>query len=483
MHIPISGLVFVPLAGAVYLFRPSRLVELLIYVAVFQGASVLNAGGGFSVGLSPYYLVAALVSFRVTMKWASGKIHFHRGEFAQIHLQLMAVFIGWCVVSAFLLPVLFEGTPVDSPRAGAEAVFYLAFPLKWSFSNAGQAGYMVFNFLVLLALADYAAKHSTRRLIDAFSYSGMIVVAVGLYQMLAFRVGLPFPSSFFNSNAVWGQAFNQMMAGGWHRVSSTFVEPSEAGGFLSCWLLFELVLANWGSTNRRRHWLFALAGCLVLLATASSTGYATVALILAVLAARLAFEIVNRGQIPIRIGLAAAGIVVVGAIFLMRSGGSSLLDSVLLHKAGSSSATYRTATVWRAFDVLQDTYGLGAGLGSNRALSMLAYIGSNLGVFGLALFLFMIGHLYAKGFNLLRGRPWRMNNRVAVIACAAAGAANLIGMTLSGAEISNPRIWVLWGMMLACIRAQTLTADSEALEMYRTASATSSAFYPRSVPN
>src|ERR1700761_5782251 len=148
MHIPLTGIVLIPLIGLVFLLRPARLEETLIYMAAFQAAAVINLGGGFSFGLSPYFFTACLLAARVTLRWVTGRIRFRRGEFAQIHLQFAALFIGWCVISSFLLPVLFEGTPVDSPRAGAEAVFYLALPLKWSFSNAGQAGYMVLNFFV-----------------------------------------------------------------------------------------------------------------------------------------------------------------------------------------------------------------------------------------------------------------------------------------------------------------------------------------------
>ena len=77
------------------------------------------------------------------------------------------------------------------------------------------------------------------------------------------------------------------------------------------------------------------------------------------------------------------------------------------------------ATVWRAFDVMGDTYGLGAGLGSNRAFGTLAYIGSNLGIFGLAIFFYMLAQLLGKSVDHLRSAPSWTTGRVAIIACAA----------------------------------------------------------------
>jgi hypothetical protein len=174
------------------------------------------------------------------------------------------------------------------------------------------------------------------------------------------------------------------------------------------------------------------------------------------LVGRFAFGVLGQGRLSIRTGVTIATVVVVGVGFLALGHDASLLDAVLWNKSGSTSAVTRFATVWRAVAVMQDTYGLGAGLGSNRAFGMLAYIGSNLGIFGLAVFSYMLAQLFGETFRSLRTGSANVTIRVAIIACAAAFAANLISMALSGAEISDPRIWILWGMFLASMRAQTI---------------------------
>jgi hypothetical protein len=283
---------------------------------------------------------------------------------------------------------------------------------------------------------------------------------VGFYQIICYRVGLPFPASFFNSNGTWAQNYNQLIGPGWHRISATFVEPSEAGGFLSSWLIFELILANWGSTKRTRHWIFATLGCIILLATTSSTGYVTLALVLAFMLGRLAFGVLAKGRLLIRTGMIIAAIAAVAVGFLAFGHGASLLDVVLWQKSDSTSAVTRFATMRRALAVMQDTYGLGAGLGSNRAFGMLAYIGSNLGIFGLVVFSFMLAHLFGEVFSHRRAASVSPAVRTAVVASAAAFCTNLISMALSGAEISDPRLWVLWGMFLASMRPQISAARS-----------------------
>ena len=116
-------------------------------------------------------------------------------------------------------------------------------------------------------------------------------------------------------------------------------------------------------------------------------------------------------------------------------------------------------------DVVQDTYGLGAGLGSNRAFGTLAYIGSNLGFFGLASSSTCSLSCWANVLTTSvcatsSGQP----GRVAIIACAAAFCAISLACGISGAEISDPRIWVLWGMLLAssCLQNDSLPRVSSA---------------------
>ncbi len=54
----------------------------------------------------------------------SGRIRFFPQEPAAKHIQILTIFIIWCVFSAFALPVLFDGVPMDPPRAdvGADSV-------------------------------------------------------------------------------------------------------------------------------------------------------------------------------------------------------------------------------------------------------------------------------------------------------------------------------------------------------------------------
>ena len=61
----------------------------------------------------------------------------------------------------------------------------------------------------------------------------------------------------------------------------------------------------------------------------------------------------------------------------------------------------------RSLDVFAATYGLGAGLGSNRAMSLLAYIASNLGMAGIVLFGSLMVSLLSMSRAVRRTSPAR----------------------------------------------------------------------------
>src|SRR5215469_4716906 len=200
MEIPPSGLILIPLTLGIYCFS-SHLAEWAIFSSVLQGAALVNIGGSFTIGLSPYFFVVVLIASRVIPQWATGRIRFFRDEPVALHVRTLAIFIIWCIFSAFALPVLFDGLPVDSPWLGVDQGYYIQSPLHWSPSNAGQAGYMILNFVMVMCLLQSVLRPGRlQRLVSVFSWSGVFVAAVGTYQIFCHRLGLPFPSWLFNSN-------------------------------------------------------------------------------------------------------------------------------------------------------------------------------------------------------------------------------------------------------------------------------------------
>jgi hypothetical protein len=129
-----------------------------------------------------------------------------------------------------------------------------------------------------------------------------------------------------------------------------------------------------------------------------------------------------------------------------------LLNAVVFNKGESTSALHRTATFGRAVEVFLSSWGLGVGLGSNRAMSMFFYLLSNVGLPGLILTGWLFSQLYSQVRAQLGSAYNDSTHRVFLYALSAAFVAFIFALLLSGAEISQPHLWILWGLLLGTIR-------------------------------
>ena len=104
----------------------------------------------------------------------------------------------------------------------------------------------------------------------------------------------------------------------------------------------------------------------------------------------------------------------------------------------------------------------GRDFGSNRAMSMMFYVLSNIGLPGLVLLVYLLFQLCRRYQEATRLAPNRQLRQF-IQASGAGFLAYLVAMVFSGAEITTPLLWVLWGMLLAGIRQSWLfaMADSE----------------------
>lgn len=453
MSIPVSGLILLPLTLGIFCCS-SYLTEWAIFAVALEGAALVNVTAGFAVGVAPYFFIATLVAIILIPQWITGKIQILAEEPIRADLRALVSFVLLAVLSAFVLPVLFKGLPVNSARVGVGASYYQQRPLRWTFSNAGQAGYIVLDFLMMLRLLQLSViPGRLARLVDAFSWAGTFAVGVGVYQMACRSLGMRFPSWLFNSNEVWAELPDQVIGNGFHRVTSTFVEPSEAAAFLAAWGAFELSMAIGGGRQTRRHWLCASVGSVVLVATASTTGYVTAAVMWSAMVWDCMRTICRHGKIKIRPTLAALGLGGAGYLaLLVVPGAGQLLNAVIFSKGESTSAIHRTATLSGAVTVLVSSWGLGVGLGSNRAMSVFFYVLSNLGLPGIILMIWALSRLYVQVSRQLATPLHDRRQQLILRALSAGFIANLFALLVSGAEITQPTLWILWGLLLATVR-------------------------------
>jgi hypothetical protein len=448
MSITLIGFFLIPLSLFIFVFRPDFLVPWAIIVSAFQAASVINFGGGFAIGISPYFFVATLVAIRFAFTWIKGSLSFKRGDVALEITGPLLMLATWGVVSAIFLPFLFAGVHVDTPRLGMDPVSTT--PLEWSMSNAAQAGYLLLNsaFLIYVLWQSNEAKR-IERLSWAFVWAGAIASAVGAYQLAAHVLGLPFPAEIFNSNAGWQQLVSQRVAGAW-RVSATFNEPSSAGIFFAAWTAYLLFLVRDQRSATGVLWFLFWCGIVMLLLTTSTTGYVTASVLIGLVGFTELRSLAGKGYLSGKLMLTFAAIVVVVVAFaFLMPDFKQLIADIIWYKGQSHSGQERASTILVALDVTMESWGLGVGLGSNRPSGMLFYILSNIGLPGSILIVYL---LFATRRVVTRALSMPVAAGVYVRSATWASAMYCVAMCVSGADISSPHLWILWSMVLGFTR-------------------------------
>ena len=311
MYVTPIGLLLIPLSVGIFFFRPAYLGPWAILVSAFQAASVVNIEGGFPIGVTPYFFVLILIAIRFVPLWLGNKCSFSRYDVAMVMTEPLLILTVWALLSAFLLPWLFAGLGVDTPRAGMDSPETT--PLRWTMSNAAQAAYVTLNAIFVIHLLWNSRTHGYfERATRAFVASGLIAISIGAYQYLAHNYGLPYPVDFFNSNPGWRQLVNEELSGVW-RLSATFSEPSVAGAFFAVWSTLMLYIAT---ASRRGRWAWPLFTCGVVMVvfTTSSTGYLIGALVIVLFLLKGLVRFFTRGRISPRSLFSL--VVIIGAIFV-----------------------------------------------------------------------------------------------------------------------------------------------------------------------
>jgi hypothetical protein len=440
------GLFFIPITLACFFWKPRHLLPLLVVASVLEAGSVFNgAMGDFVFGVSPFYLVEICIAFRLLMHLWNGGTLLPTAQTPARGIALMLVaFLGWSLVSSFLLPRVFAGMPVISPRDRVDVDLVLGnlWPLRWSLSNLGQGIYLLLNTgAVLFAFLVIRSKHQADELARALRWAVFIVVAVGLTQCLAPVVGFSYPYAMFNNNPNNLMGFDPLehQIEGLTRISSTFAEPMNSGSFLAA-----AVTGMLASYLRGERGLLALmvllAAAVVLLQTTSTTGY--VSLVIMLFPLLICFNPLARAEVPERpsflkgwITVVVAALFAVGLVLAFVPSLSPALAHVTVDKSEGMSFLSRIAADQESFALLEDTYGLGVGLGSNRPSSLIMTLFSTVGIVGTTLFA-MATYRVVK---LFPGRA--APSRVQMSFWSMVG---LLVASIGVPDINRPALWALF---------------------------------------
>jgi hypothetical protein len=298
----------------------------------------------------------------------------------------------------------------------------------------------------------YHASSGSSFTFHAVFYAFLIAVAIALWQFANSVAHVPFPSTFFLSNPGWALLSTQTM-GSLTRLNGTFSEPSSLAGYLcgsvsaAAWVIF-----NGDKARLPRAMLYS--GLLVILLCTSATGYATLAIMAAILLVHsflvAAPEIKRRVATGALIATVLAGFAVV-TVPLIAPGVATEAQEIFgatVNKQQSDSYAARTTSDHDSMTAMYESYGLGVGWGSNRSSSLGPGLCASVGVWGI-FGLLVFGALLLRHMRIARLLSADAGPRMVMHGCAAGLLGTLVATMLSGPTIASPDFYLLLALLIA----------------------------------
>lgn len=424
--ISILGAAFVACTFAALTFKQAWLPWVLSAAVPFSATAGITVAGQ-SIVMYPLVAIAlvGLVANRSTVEDAIGA-----DLSTKPGLRPLVAFGIWAVLVTAVSPIVFAGTPVLDPKQGIDDGVKDPAVLAPALSNAAQAGYIAIGIATVIAIGSM--RNVSPRLPAAAFAIGTIASSARFLLPETLQKVL-----FDNSENV---TYTTGEFAGTERMRGIFSEPAGLGAFSVAAVVFFVMTAS--STRGPQRYLWAGLGCwaatnAVLSFSGGALVTGLVVLGLVALQGTLALVSSSRRLAPptvvIGLALAAVSVVLVPRVY----------DFVMLlldDKASSSSYANRSAADTFSFALVDQTYWLGTGLGSNRPSSFLASLASTTGVLGVVLFASALGILLWHSVRQDVSRPvgWAL---IAVV----------ISKVTAGPDTSDPSVWFLLGVCAACV--------------------------------
>jgi hypothetical protein len=435
-----------------------QLIPVVMFMSIFQAASVLNiSAGGAEVGIAPAYviLLIALVNKFVARATKAVKISPRTVRATSI----LACFVLYATLSAFINPFVFSGVLITNSKVGARV------PLEWSPGYLPQVFYLLISFTLYLAVTSKTSPAELIKSLDWYVNGVSLASVIGIYQYVAVKGGLPFPSNLLYTNPSY-VIYNAYDINGFLRTNSTFTEASVAALSLSVALALVVAKMLYSTRGVGVSALRALLIALALVLTLSATGY--MCLIFVGLLSGFVYLFRWRGTARFKAAkfvlMIPVGIVVLILLTIpaMRQTATNLLHTVLIDKTESFSYQARTQLNEDALQTAADTAWIGAGWGICRASSFIPTALANVGVPGILLlgvFCAMVLHPIRKLHKVRRPLQG-----VVLFALSTA----LLNLVVALPDIVHPVIWLLFaaGARLSGSQPVNVLASSDREVVY-----------------
>lgn len=400
------GVVVIPLVVAIALFKRQWLLPALMIASTLQALSILNIDFGHGQvrrGFSAFVFIATVIV--LSLAGRVRRLYTHRDWLcgsAGWNLKLWLAYVTIAVAGAALLPFVFRHTPVYS-WIGNSSIDVGLTPLRWSLSNLDQAA----NLILLIGVLIYIRVFREDRLLVKRMVAGLVIalilsVLMGLQQRMAWHQNAPMMGDLWVNTPV--DPNNQISyIGQIARASWPFTDATHGSAWYAAMFGGGLVVFLIG--KRRQLALFCMIlSTFALLNGLGATGIAAIGVFCVFGALTWVLIFVTQPHLRWVLGYQFVLAVLVVAccslavyIVLRHNGVLPSAQTAVMNLLTGNNLTFwgdiQQQTNLHGLALLHDSFGLGVGLGSNRASSYFVSLFSNTGLLGGLVFLVALSHL------------------------------------------------------------------------------------------
>lgn len=413
------GLIFFCAGAYCFLRKEEGLLGLLIVASVFEAASALNIA---ERGIQPHYVIAIFIIARALVNRAFGLCPappLPEGKW-------LLVFGAIAIVATLTFPIAFSGTPVYEPNIGIDDGLFIRPPLRFGLYNVAQAVFVALHIATAYAVLRIRFSGTLTRKIYIFAFYLSLVFIFA--QSFCSLTGLPYPDSVLRNNPGYGIVDLSLVYRG-VRCPGTFTEPSIAGAFIAMYCVGFLAeyLAGKGGAFRV---VLSLVAIGLITSSGALLSLAICLLLLAFHYSPFRFPWYIKTRQAKRVAWISFLLVAPVVLALVVSANyRSTLMGFTVSKGETGSFVNRTAADLYGLQLFVQTHGLGLGLGSNRASSLVTTLLACIGLLGTSAFGFFFYKLFA---NLSEEYAW----------LKWAAFALLLNMCIDISDVTFPILWI-----------------------------------------
>jgi hypothetical protein len=363
-----------------------------------------------------------------------------------------AVFVFYGVLTTLFFPRIFAGATIVYSLARSNDIHrILSTPLAPATTNLTQSVYVIGSFCCFAMVAGFCRLGGMAIMAKALIVSGAICVFFAVADLLTYATNTADLMAIIR-NANYRMLHDGDIEG-FKRIVGSFPEAGAFGYAALALFAFTLMLGLEGFQAPFLWTIVSALGIALLLCT-STTAYAATSITAVLVLAYCLSKAARNTATPRHLTYIAACLfalpLLVMTIMLIPSVAdslSNLINVTVTTKLESTSGEERMRWNAQAFTSFLDTGGLGAGIGSIRASSLIVALLANVGVPGTILFLVFLTSLIRSVLRKRGGDPVdRMVGLAGLVSCVAQVAAASIS---AGTVDLGPLFSITAGMAVA----------------------------------